>query len=145
MVGVFKAKKRDVRYMEATGPTQVNHEDFSRKNGVFSNDMHDKNILSCVLEDLREINEWRRNVSNNVTSLLKEVDELKNLVRALIDRLSLMDVKGFKGLSKLNDIKSELSEVRNHLQKRMETLEFSIDYLKERVLDLEECLKSRKR
>lgn len=100
----------------------------------------DSSLLNCIVEDLKELNEWRKEVVNNVSMLMKEVDELKQLTKTSIDKLSLLEAQEIIAPSTIKALKVEVDKMRIDLTKRIESLEYSLSFMKERLSDVEEIM-----
>ncbi|MEM4576936.1 MAG: DUF87 domain-containing protein [Candidatus Nezhaarchaeales archaeon] len=99
---------------------------------------NDGDVLSYLIEDLREINEWRRGITSNVDVLIKDVDELKQLTKNLIDKFSALSIREAINPNLIDNLKVEVDKMKAYFSKRMEDLECSLSYVKDRLLDLEE-------
>ena len=86
-------------------------------------------LLPYIIEDLREINEWRRNVTNNINRLTREVDELKQLLKNFVDKLS-----------PFNNVEVASPSTIKALHDKIEGLEYSLSFVREKVSELEEVL-----
>lgn len=100
----------------------------------------DSSLIPCVIEDLKELNEWRREVVNNVSVLMKEVDEIKQLMKTFVDRLSLLEAQGAAAPPTIKALKAEVDKMKIDLIKRIESLEFSLSFMRERLSDIEEIM-----
>jgi hypothetical protein len=86
-------------------------------------------LLPYIIEDLREINEWRKDVTNNFNRLTREVDELKQLLKSFADRISFLS-------------NAEVATPSNikALHDKIESLEYSLSFVREKVSEIEEAL-----
>ena len=107
---------------------------------TYHTDLHAKNdILSCILEDLKDINNWRKEITINMNMLTREIDEIKQLTKSLMEKISSIDLRD-KHSSLLAQIKGEIDKVRMELNSKIESLEYSLNYMKERLYDFEELI-----
>jgi hypothetical protein len=86
-------------------------------------------LLPYIIEDLREINEWRKDVTSDVSRLTREVDELKQLLKNFVDKLSL-----------LSNVDVATPSTIKALYDKIEGLEYSLSFMRERVSEIEEAL-----
>jgi len=86
-------------------------------------------LLPYIIEDLREINEWRKSVTNDVSKLTREVDELKQLLKNFVDKLSF-----------LSNVEVAPSSTIKALHDKIESLEYSLSFVREKVFEIEEVL-----
>ncbi|MEM0217308.1 MAG: DUF87 domain-containing protein [Candidatus Nezhaarchaeales archaeon] len=100
----------------------------------------DPSLLSCVIEDLKELNEWRREASNNVNMLMKEIDEIKQLTKTFLDKLSLLEAQLITPPLTIKSLKIEIDKIKIDLTERIESLEYSLSFMKERLSEIEEIL-----
>ncbi|MDH5815944.1 MAG: DUF87 domain-containing protein [Candidatus Nezhaarchaeota archaeon] len=100
----------------------------------------DPSLMSYVIEDLKELNEWRKETANNVNMLMKEVDEIKQLTKTFLDKLSLLEAQMINAPSTIKNLKIEVDKMRIDLIKRVEGLEYSLGFIKERLSEIEEIL-----
>lgn len=100
----------------------------------------DASLISCIIEDLKEMNEWRREITKNVDTLIKEVDEIKQLTKTFLDKLSLLEAQGLAPSSTIKALKVEFDKVRTDLIKRIEGIEYSLNFMKERLSEIEEIM-----
>ena len=69
-----------------------------------------------------------------------EINELKQLTRGLVDKVS--SLKAVDHIHPHEDLNEKLKHIKSSLESRIEGLELSLNYVKERILDLEEVLKN---
>jgi len=100
----------------------------------------DPSLMSCVIEDLKELNEWRRETSNNVSMLMKEIDEIRQLTKTFLDKLSLLEAQVMAPPSTVKALKIEIDKIKINLIERIESLEYSLSFVKERLSEVEEIL-----
>ena len=138
-VKVFKA------HIEVAKPTIKDEEKHSKEAEPLMSTtkikkINDYELLPCIIEDLKEINEWRKNVTISLELMSKEINELKQLTRGLVDKVS--SLKAVERIRPHEDLNEKLKHIKSNLESRIEGLELSLNYVKERILDLEEVLKN---
>lgn len=136
MVTVFKVKElSQVRKEEENeGPLK------GRETSCQCESKNSKDVLSYIIEDLKEINEWRKEITNNVDVLTKDVDELRQLTKNFMDKLSNLSIRETVNPNFVGSLKAEVDKMKVYFSRRMEDLEYSLSYVKERLLDLEETI-----
>ncbi len=124
-VRVFKAKGLSVRVMSERARAETRE----REGQSSPEPKSEVALLPYIVEDLKEINEWRKDVTNNVSRLTREVEELKQIVRNFIDKLSF-----------LSDAEVVAPSAIKALHGKIESLEYSLSFVRERVSEIEEAL-----
>jgi len=124
-VRVFKAKGSSTRAVSERMQAEARERESQRRPEPKS----EAALLPYIIEDIREINEWRKDVADNVSKLTREVDELKQALRNLIGKLSFSD-----------DVEAVTPSTIKALHDRIESIEYSLNFVKERVSEIEEAL-----
>jgi hypothetical protein len=124
-VKVFKAKSLGTGVMSRKAQAETKE----RGGQSLPESKSETALLPYIIEDLREINEWRKNVTNSVNRLTREVDELKQLLKNFIDKISF-----------LSNVEVAAPSNIKALHDKIESLEYSLSFVREKVSEIEEAL-----
>jgi len=124
-VRVFKAKGLSARTPSGEARAEAREREGQRRPEPKS----EVALLPYIIEDIREINEWRKDLANNVSRLAREVDELKQVLRNLINKPSFSD-----------KLEMTTPSAIKALHDKIESIEYSLSFVKERVSEIEEAL-----
>jgi hypothetical protein len=134
-VVVHRGQKFTVRVFKAKSPStgalseKARAEAQEREDRSPSEPKSETALLPYIIEDLKEISEWRKGVTNNVDRLAREVDELKQLLKNFVDKLSF-----------LSNVETATPSDIKALRDKIESLEYSLSFVRERVSEIEEAL-----
>jgi len=103
-------------------------------------------VLSCILEDLRDINNWRKEITVNMSVINREMDEIKQLTKSLIEKMSTSSIDLHDKHSNLfTRIKGEIDKVKAELNNKIQSLEYSLSYMKERLYSFQELIEKKRK
>lgn len=105
------------------------------------NDGSSSDMVFLLLEEVKDINKWRKDVSLNVNRISKEVDELKQLIKGLTEKM-LSENLDNKPHNFINYIKGEIEKAKTEFNSKVEGIEYSLNYIKERLHEFEDVIRS---
>ncbi|RLF22306.1 MAG: hypothetical protein DRJ68_01720 [Thermoprotei archaeon] len=152
---IHRGKKAYVRVLKDKGDIQlkvVHRTSYVKpyvvdKEGNFGNEVgawrDGGSVVACLLEDVRDLVKWRREIDFKLKSMGVELQEVKQLVKGVVDRIGKIQ----ESSSSLNAISEEVSKLQAEVSSlssgfklKMEGIEFTVNYLKEMMLELQELM-----